>query len=154
MNKKAVSPLIATVLIIGFTIVLAAMVMQWGGGFVRSLTEQQGAMAEAQTKCLNINFEIAVDTTVPTAQKVKITNNADNTISKFLVQKIKADGSSEEISTITDDLIGYGSTSVTVPSAKALVSGDKVRVIPYVQLASGEDYGCSTNAAKEYTIPA
>ena len=35
MNKKAVSPLIATVLIIGFTVALAAIVMTWAGGFMR-----------------------------------------------------------------------------------------------------------------------
>ena len=34
MNKKAISPLIATVLMIGFTIALAFVVMYFGGGFV------------------------------------------------------------------------------------------------------------------------
>ncbi len=33
MNEKGVSTLIETVLIIGFTIVLAAVVMTWGGQF-------------------------------------------------------------------------------------------------------------------------
>lgn len=40
MNKKAVSPLIATVLIIGFTVALSAIVMTWGGVFMREEVEE------------------------------------------------------------------------------------------------------------------
>ena len=32
MNKKGISPLIATVLLIGFAVALAAVVMTWGLG--------------------------------------------------------------------------------------------------------------------------
>ena len=33
--KRGISPLIATVLLIGFTVTLAAVIMTWGGGFTR-----------------------------------------------------------------------------------------------------------------------
>lgn len=39
MNKKGISPLIATVLIIGFTIVLAVLIMKWALPFVKELQE-------------------------------------------------------------------------------------------------------------------
>ena len=39
MKKRGISPLIATVLIIGFTIVLAAVVIQWGGFLVNKLKQ-------------------------------------------------------------------------------------------------------------------
>ena len=39
-NKRGISPLIATVLLIGFTVALAAMVMTWGSGFIKKTTEQ------------------------------------------------------------------------------------------------------------------
>ena len=44
--KRGISPLIATVLIIGFTIVLAALVFQWGGNFFQSTTQETGKGAE------------------------------------------------------------------------------------------------------------
>ncbi len=39
MNKKGMSPLIATVLIIGFTVALAGVIMLWGYEFIESLQE-------------------------------------------------------------------------------------------------------------------
>ena len=39
-NKKAISPLIATVIIMGFTIALAFVVMYFGGGFIRPDVEE------------------------------------------------------------------------------------------------------------------
>ena len=59
MNEKGVSTLIETVLIIGFTIVLAAVVMTWGGSFVRTLTEKQSASTQTATECIGIRFDIS-----------------------------------------------------------------------------------------------
>ena len=38
LGKKGISPLIATVLLIGFTVALAAVVILWGSGFFSKLT--------------------------------------------------------------------------------------------------------------------
>lgn len=51
MNKRGISPLIATVLIIGFTIVLAALVFQWGGGVFKDIQEQTGEQSELSILC-------------------------------------------------------------------------------------------------------
>jgi len=40
MKKRGISPLIATVLLIGFAIVLAAVVFKWGGAFLKGQTEE------------------------------------------------------------------------------------------------------------------
>ena len=153
MSKKGISPLIATVLIIGFTIVLAAVVMQWGGAFVRSLTEEQAVLAEGQTNCIKLNFDMTA-----TIDLVKITNNADVVISKVLIQKIDAAGTSSTLKEDETDISGYEAKSFDVttglPSGvTAPVEGDTIRVIPYVQLANGDDYGCGKEVAKEYKIP-
>lgn len=152
MNKKGISALIETVLIIGFTIVLAAVVMQWGGAFVRSLTGQQQVAAEGQTNCIKLNFDMTADTT-----SVKITNNADIVISKILIQKIDATGNSATLKEDSTDINGYEAKSFDVSTGlptgiTAPVAGDTIRVIPYVKLASGDDYGCGQEVAKEYKI--
>lgn len=60
MWKKGISPLIATVLIIGFTVALAAMVMTWGSGFIRKTTEETEASASIALKCASqLRFEIS-----------------------------------------------------------------------------------------------
>lgn len=152
LNKKGVSPLIATVLIIGFTIVLAAVVMQWGGGFVRQLTEEQAQKSEAQTTCIELNFEItSVDTTTNT---VSLLNNNDKTISKFLIQEIDGTTGNSNTLTGTATLGPYESEGVvlTLPAGVTLESGDKIRVIPYVKLEGGEEVGCGADMSKTYTI--
>ena len=59
-SKKGISPLIATVLVIGFTIVLAALVIQWGGGLFKDIQDRTGETAEGNEKCATqlLNLEI------------------------------------------------------------------------------------------------
>ena len=59
MDKKGISPLIATVLIIGFTVALAAVVMTWGGGFIREQTESTETTTSQALKCVtDLDFQI------------------------------------------------------------------------------------------------
>ena len=63
-NKKGVSPLIATVLIIGFTIVLAALVITWGTKLFKgtvSDTETTSQFSLACTTGLNLDKPLVVD---------------------------------------------------------------------------------------------
>ncbi len=77
MDKKAVSPLIATVLIIGFTVALAAVVITWGSRFVQQTQEEVDITSQIGLACSKLDFEIgAIDcdsTTTPANQISKIT---------------------------------------------------------------------------------
>ncbi len=57
-TKKGISPLIATVLLIGFTVALAAVLMTWGLDYVKKSTEQVGGKTEEYLKCSDLAFEI------------------------------------------------------------------------------------------------
>ena len=50
--KKGISPLIATVLIIRFTIVLAAFVFIWGTDLFQKVQEQTSSDIEVKTYCM------------------------------------------------------------------------------------------------------
>jgi flagellin-like protein len=53
MSKQGISPLIATVLVIGFTIILAALAITWGTGLFEDI--QSDADTQAQlTKCTTL----------------------------------------------------------------------------------------------------
>ncbi|MDD5178623.1 MAG: hypothetical protein PHT54_05095 [Candidatus Nanoarchaeia archaeon] len=59
LNKKGISPLIATVLIIGFTVALAAVIMTWGQKFTKDIQEQTEETSGSQITCANeVDFEI------------------------------------------------------------------------------------------------
>lgn len=150
-SKKGVSPLIATVLIIGFTIVLAAVVMQWGGSFVRTLTEQTASSADVQIRCMEIDFD-AVATSPDT---IKITNNKDNTISDVLIQKITTAGSttlkSPSEGVVVADEIGPFISKIYTMTTTTFALNDQIRVIPYIKLDNNEEKGCSADVAVEVT---
>ena len=79
-NKKGISPLIATVLIIGFTVALAAVVMTWGTGFVRSTTEETSESTNLALECSRLNYQIGAvicDATKVKVVSVEVLNNGD-----------------------------------------------------------------------------
>lgn len=51
MMKKGISPLIATVLIIGFTVALAAIIMTWGTTFSKGIQKSTEATTNEQMAC-------------------------------------------------------------------------------------------------------
>ena len=51
--KKGLSPLIATVLLIGITISLASLVMVWGQALFKQTTEDTGKSAQAEINCIS-----------------------------------------------------------------------------------------------------
>ncbi len=59
INKKGVSPLIATVLLIGFTVALAGVVITCGGGFTERITSGTEERTSQTLACTgDLNFEI------------------------------------------------------------------------------------------------
>ncbi|HLD15325.1 MAG TPA: archaellin/type IV pilin N-terminal domain-containing protein [Candidatus Nanoarchaeia archaeon] len=52
MLKRGVSPLIATVLLIGFTIAVVATVTLWNRTYVTELKQKQGAISSSKLDCL------------------------------------------------------------------------------------------------------
>ncbi|MBI2110144.1 hypothetical protein HYT58_03170 [Candidatus Woesearchaeota archaeon] len=59
MKKRGISPLIATVLLIGFTVALAVLVINWGVEYTKKTTEQTGKTTTAALKCATeLNFDL------------------------------------------------------------------------------------------------
>ena len=57
MNKKAISPLIATILLVVFALVLGAITMSWGKGYVERVGEEEQPSA---IEALNGAFIISI----------------------------------------------------------------------------------------------
>ena len=107
MEKRGISPLIATVLLIGFTITIAAILMIWGGNLVKERAEKISARTEAQTSCtakVEIGLNSAKCTTednkdiVKDIVKISVENKGSDTINAFRA-RINYDGDSETTTT-------------------------------------------------------
>ena len=55
---KGVSPLIATVLLIGFVIALVAVVMLWGKSFIMEKAAKEGSLSQKQLDCVRIEIDV------------------------------------------------------------------------------------------------
>lgn len=81
-NKKGISPLIATVLIVGFVIVLAGLVYVFMGNTINEQISKQGAEAEGAKKCLTIQVSVA-DIKCSSPGTVKFKNTGSQGVAGF-----------------------------------------------------------------------
>lgn len=84
--KKGISPLIATVLIIGFTVSLAAVIMTWGSSFVKNLQEETKLSADRSMACTQATFEIKAAFTYGTTLAAVVEGTGRQDIKSFIIR--------------------------------------------------------------------
>ena len=122
-SRKAVSPLIATVLLIAFAVALGAVVMNWGRGYVEDTASIARERSDTEVKCASeVDIDIVEIDSVP-----QICYNATgvNTSLEFIIENKK---------------------ERTVERIQARLIGSATRV-PYI-LPLGDNSNLTTNEAK------
>ena len=155
-NKKAISPLIATVLIIGFTIVLAAVVIQWGGQLVERLKGQTDINIERTDLCqkftdLSISRLLVTAGLPDSTATVQIDNKNDQAMEGFVLRAYLDDGTvkPETKNTPIGPFGVSGDSSVNFAGTL-----DEVGVVPQVKLSDGSVVACGDQEAKKaYVAP-
>lgn len=144
MNKKAISPLIATVLLIGFAVALAAVVMTWGGGFIRSTTESTEIQAETTLMCATkLNFDVKADCT---NNQLIIDNKGSVGITKLTIKGIDKEGNTIPADTKIIEIPAYDIKSIPM----ALGEIAELSVIATV-VSEGKEITCG-DAARDITV--
>jgi len=125
MNKKGISPLIATVLLIGFTIVLAALVIRWGSELFSSQIKTQTCDNEATISCtsdVDIDLTQATFNTVTDTLTVSLVSNGKKEIKGGYIVRLHTDTGEVKASTVTaaaaNELGGF--ETVTFPRTDAI----------------------------------
>jgi len=151
IGKKGISPLIATVLIIGFTIVLAALVIQWGGSLFKGIQQDTGVKSEVSTACsiglANLDVKDAV------YDGASVTFKADNknevTIQKFAYRlydtsgNILLGGNGDVPDSRVDS---FGLSTLIIPYGGELPA--EISVFPFVKAQSDNKVYQCTNEFK------
>lgn len=83
-GKRGISPLIATVLLIGFVVALIMLVMLWGKNYVEELAAKRGALAQKQNECQNVAVGVKSAQFQGTVATLVIENQKDIDIDKFV----------------------------------------------------------------------
>ena len=149
VGKEGISPLIATVLIVGFTVALAVIIFNWLGVFSRDLQEGTTSGADAQLACTqNIDLDIRDANCVSGPLTITIANNANQDIEGFKV-RVTAKGAPGTVlnGDITTKLLKFEvkplPVSGSLPPEPAVVE-----VIPIIKV-NGVDQTC-TGATSSY----
>lgn len=123
-SKKGISPLIATVLIIGFTIVLGALVITWGTKFFRTTVEDTEKAAAFSLACTSLNFDGTAKINAGNLD-VTLSNSNERTIEGFYF--VTKGGSIPGTDTYsTDPSLIAGSGTVTPTTALTAFETSKV----------------------------
>ncbi len=130
-GKKGISPLIASVLVIGMVIVTASIVFFWGKGFTEEIIEKEGAVSQ---KRLNCATDVKINVITESGGQLTIENAGNGRIDAF---SLVVDG----VATDEQVSIDPGNTEVIGHSAGP---GQKVDIIPKVRLGSGLFQPCSS----------
>jgi flagellin-like protein len=154
MKKKGISPLIATVLIIGFTVALAAVIMTWGTGFTKRMQESTEETSDVQITCAtDVVFDVksACEDTGKGAgyYKLTIANNGNIDIAKFQVRLYE---SADAVTTKEYDFSTTGGTGISkfgiesqsVDSGLGAAPVKKIEAIPVIS-TNGKTITCAQN---------
>ncbi len=130
-NKKGISPLIATVLIIGFTIVIAALVITWGTNLFKKTQQQTGELSDVNLACTEVlgsmDINANVDPNAPGTLTLTVDNGANREVGGFTLRVYNADQTSAETIDSSD------ATKVTSPDGTDVLaaSGLKTFTVTY-----------------------
>ena len=141
-SKKGVSPLIATVLVLGLTIALAVIIINWGQKFVTGVTKETEKTTTEKLSCVqNVDFDITKACQTGNAVTIIVNNNGDIPINKFRVRAYRSDSDVEALS-IDAVLEAFGRYSQVVTVTSGPIK--KVDLIPIITVGN-KPVTCSQN---------
>lgn len=141
MQKKGISPQIATVLLVAFVIALVVMVFLWGKNYIQEKVEKEGKLAEKQLECENLRFEVVNAYQQGNNMVITLKNEIEREISKFTFRiigdKIEVVESYDKLDnlTIKQYILEFQEDIVVAPKS--------VGIIPWLKIVHGYYVPCS-----------
>jgi len=148
ISKKGISPMIATILLIGFVIAIILLIILWGKNYIEELAEKRGLLAEKQQECTKIDI-VAVKKAICKGKHIEVVlrNKKDLTINKLI---FRINGRSWSETFESTDRLGSLETKLYEgdfpENAKEGISCDTIAsldVIPHLKVALGHYVPCS-----------
>jgi flagellin-like protein len=142
-NKKGISPLIATVLLIGFTIILAALVMRWGRELFVTQTSEVQCESEGQTVCASgVFIEIAGFVGNEVETNVSLVSSGKQDAKAVVLQVFDEDGNSLNSTRNDNGLAAFSSNTFKLDHSAAGVNASSVEVIPIIDYTTDKGRTC------------
>lgn len=147
MKKRGVSPLIATVLLIGFAVIVAAAVWMWYGNIVKGQFMKQGALSEIESACLSdIDLQVVSASKSGTDITIDIKNSGNKIFNGI---RVIVNGG-EDVLSEKETFKPTEQKSLTVKTSKAGIIPKDITVMPMI-VRQGVPGTCSDKGVK-YTL--
>lgn len=148
-GKRGISPLIATVLLVGFTISIIAMLFIWWGDFVKQRAIKEELKSDAEQACMNyVDFEVKSAEATGDNLKFIINNRGSQGITGFRF-RIKDDEGIKTVS-MQKNIQSVSQGTIVLTSAKySGTNPTEVEVFPIIVKTSEEGslaYTCTNKA--------
>ncbi len=164
--KKGITPLIATVLLIGFTVALAAVIITWGGGFVDTMTKRTSQTTDITLKCVTeLKFgisKVSCDESNPGHIKsITIENNGDLGIVELTLRATptgEGDVKADKLDLVTSPIGSFEvktfSASSTPPLSAIInvLNPVKIDAIAKIEGSDGKDPVLCNQNVQEYNL--
>lgn len=142
LKRKGISPMVATVLLIGFIIAIILLIFLWGKNYIEELAEKRGLLAEKQQECTRVSLDVVKSCWSGGSGEIVIKNKADIPVHKFVFRAVGSSaGEPDEVTSklggleIKSYTFAYDETAVGVPN--------NVEIIPHLRVAIGHYVPCS-----------
>ncbi len=140
LSKKGISPLIATVLLVGFTVSLIALVIIWARGFITEKAQKEDILAQARIKCQSLSFDVTYLAQGGSSLVTRVKNTGPQNIDGFIF-RIK--GSDETQPLETTDIIRRADSREIQTSIGDVGTVSTVDIIPRIRAGKGTYVPCS-----------
>jgi len=140
MKKRGISPLIATVLIIGFTIVLAAAIFQWGGTLVEKLKGQSEEGLTKITCVSDVNIDVKQACDLKSSALITIDNKGNIDVKGLTVRLI---GDKTYVQKVEEGISPFGAKKISVNMPYDITNLKQVEVFPRI-LVDGKEQTCES----------
>ncbi|MBM3199694.1 hypothetical protein FJZ53_02065 [Candidatus Woesearchaeota archaeon] len=155
MEKKGISPLIATVLILGFTVALAAVIMTWGTSFTKDMQKKTSENTDIQMKCAtDVVFNIKAVKNTTAGYDITIANDGNEDIAEWRFRLYESDTiiTQKEVKGDTAEVPSFGLKTMSIPMAAVYPPAPdtpilhaeikKVEAIPVIKGTDGKPIVC------------
>ena len=116
-GTKGISPLIATVILIGFVVAIAALVFFWGRSYIVETAQKEGELSRIKLQCSEVTFDVVSFD----AQGLTLENKGSIPIAGF---KLRAGNTvkdmrpglqayEQKVFNLANDVVGGGFTATT-----------------------------------------
>ncbi len=153
MDKKGVSPIIATVLLVTLVVILIAALIFWVRGYVNERITKEGALAEAESKCTQIGIDIKNIQIFDTTKLIMEFTNTGSEDIAAIVLRIEDSFNNINLKTIDSRIKPFETFSQTI-EVGSVSSGNRVTIIPNVrpQGSGAPLVPCSGDIVKKVTL--